>query len=86
MATTNGSPFKNDLLGAVSLFHDHSSQPDLQPAWLRFSGLRQEYIIVVSNRNPNHALARYARCWHIECLFKALKAAALTLGQLASNT
>lgn len=32
-----------------------------------------EYIIVVSNRNPRNALARYAKRWQIECLFKALK-------------
>jgi hypothetical protein len=32
-----------------------------------------EYIIVVSNRSPGHALANYAKRWQIECFFKALK-------------
>ncbi len=32
-----------------------------------------EYLIVVTNRNPKAALARYAQRWQIECLFKALK-------------
>lgn len=32
-----------------------------------------EYIIVVSNRNPKHALDSYAKRWQIECLFTALK-------------
>ena len=32
-----------------------------------------EYIIVLSNRNPKRALARYAKRWQIECLFKAFK-------------
>ena len=32
-----------------------------------------EYIIVVTNRSPKQALARYAKRWQIECLFKTLK-------------
>lgn len=32
-----------------------------------------EYLIVLTNRNPQNALASYAQRWQIECLFKALK-------------
>lgn len=33
----------------------------------------EEYIIVVTNRNPKQALADYDKRWQIECLFKAIK-------------
>jgi hypothetical protein len=42
---------------------------------LAVSGMRLEddYLIVVSNRNPKEALARYALRWEVEMLFAALK-------------
>jgi hypothetical protein len=33
-----------------------------------------EYLIVVTNRSPEQALASYAKRWQIECLFKAMLA------------
>jgi hypothetical protein len=38
-----------------------------------------EYVIVVTNGSPKQALAKYAKRWQIECLFKALKSSGFDL-------
>ena len=46
-------------------------------AGARLSG--SDYLIVVSNRAPERALASYAQRWQVECFFKALKSSGFDL-------